>query len=152
MEKWIYVHKGSTKEVTNNSPCFSFTPTFHIITANVNMLRKLYYYRGLQSNTMIIKLSQRHGYCTLGEAFNRLDFCSAIKDTRRFNYVVRVSPHLSFLAYYCACWCVLISFTEWVKTKRVCRRLRWSYQCSADKVLSVVTILTKEVHVCVCMR
>lgn len=46
MEKWIYVHKGSTKE--------------------------------------------RHGYCTLGEAFNRLDFCSAIKDTRRFNYVVRL--------------------------------------------------------------
>ncbi|XP_004568139.1 F-box only protein 32 [Maylandia zebra] len=45
-EKWIYVHKGSTKE--------------------------------------------RHGYCTLGEAFNRLDFCSAIKDTRRFNYVVRL--------------------------------------------------------------
>ncbi|XP_068612882.1 F-box only protein 32 [Brachionichthys hirsutus] len=46
MEKWIYVHKGSTKE--------------------------------------------RHGYCTLGEAFNRLDFCSAIKDTRRFNYVVKL--------------------------------------------------------------
>ncbi|XP_037533027.1 F-box only protein 32 [Nematolebias whitei] len=46
MEKWIYVHKGSTKE--------------------------------------------RHGYCTLGEAFNRLDFCSAIKDSRRFNYVVRL--------------------------------------------------------------
>lgn len=45
-EKWIYVHKGSTKE--------------------------------------------RHGYCTLGEAFNRLDFCSAIKDNRRFNYVVRL--------------------------------------------------------------
>ncbi|CAG6015905.1 unnamed protein product [Menidia menidia] len=45
-EKWIYVHKGSTKE--------------------------------------------RHGYCTLGEAFNRLDFCSAIKDTRRFNYIVRL--------------------------------------------------------------
>eukprot|EP00064_Thunnus_orientalis_P008299 superscaffoldBa00000978_g8322 len=34
--------------------------------------------------------SKRHGYCTLGEAFNRLDFCSAIKDTRRFNYVVRL--------------------------------------------------------------
>ncbi|XP_076136094.1 F-box only protein 32 [Alosa pseudoharengus] len=45
-DKWIYVHKGSTKE--------------------------------------------RHGYCTLGEAFNRLDFCSAIRDTRRFNYVVRL--------------------------------------------------------------
>ncbi|XP_018618592.1 F-box only protein 32 [Scleropages formosus] len=45
-DKWIYVHKGSTKE--------------------------------------------RHGYCTLGEAFNRLDFSSAIMDTRRFNYVVRL--------------------------------------------------------------
>ncbi|XP_078398006.1 F-box only protein 25 isoform X2 [Cetorhinus maximus] len=45
-EKWIYVHKGSTKE--------------------------------------------RHGYCTLGEAFNRLDFSSAIQDMRRFNYVVKL--------------------------------------------------------------
>ncbi|KAG8515527.1 F-box only protein 32 [Galemys pyrenaicus] len=35
---------------------------------------------------------QRHGYCTLGEAFNRLDFSTAILDSRRFNYVVRVSP------------------------------------------------------------
>uniref|UniRef100_A0A8D3CP35 F-box only protein 32 n=1 Tax=Scophthalmus maximus TaxID=52904 RepID=A0A8D3CP35_SCOMX len=44
-----------------------------------------------KSNTLfIIKFSQRHGYCTLGEAFNRLDFCSAIKDTRRFNYIVRL--------------------------------------------------------------
>ncbi|XP_063637285.1 uncharacterized protein LOC112204054 isoform X2 [Pan troglodytes] len=51
-EKWIYVHKESTKE--------------------------------------------RHGYCTLGEAFNRLDFSSAIQDTRRFNYVVKmmIIPHL----------------------------------------------------------
>uniref|UniRef100_W5MV17 F-box only protein 32 n=1 Tax=Lepisosteus oculatus TaxID=7918 RepID=W5MV17_LEPOC len=45
-DKWIHVHKGSTKE--------------------------------------------RHGYCTLGEAFNRLDFSSAIMDSRRFNYVVRL--------------------------------------------------------------
>ncbi|KAM9308599.1 F-box only protein 32 isoform 1-T1 [Gastrophryne carolinensis] len=45
-EKWIYVHKGSTKE--------------------------------------------RHGYCTLGEAFNRLDFSTAILDSRKFNYVVRL--------------------------------------------------------------
>ncbi|KAM5278567.1 F-box only protein 25 isoform 9-T10 [Hipposideros larvatus] len=44
-EKWIYVHKESTRE--------------------------------------------RHGYCTLGEAFNRLDFSSAIQDVRRFNYVVK---------------------------------------------------------------
>ncbi|XP_048385164.1 F-box only protein 32 [Stegostoma tigrinum] len=33
---------------------------------------------------------ERHGYCTLGEAFNRLDFSSAILDTRRFHYVVRL--------------------------------------------------------------
>ncbi|KAG8517568.1 F-box only protein 25, partial [Galemys pyrenaicus] len=45
-EKWIYVHKESTKE--------------------------------------------RHGYCTLGEAFNRLDFSSAIQDVRRFDYVVKL--------------------------------------------------------------
>lgn len=32
----------------------------------------------------------RHGYCTLGEAFNRLDFSSAIQDIRRFNYVVKL--------------------------------------------------------------
>ncbi|XP_029903318.1 F-box only protein 25 isoform X1 [Myripristis murdjan] len=45
-DKWIYVHRGSTKE--------------------------------------------RHGYCTLGEAFNRLDFSSAIQDLRRFNYVAKL--------------------------------------------------------------
>ncbi|XP_045677201.1 F-box only protein 25 isoform X1 [Phyllostomus hastatus] len=45
-EKWIYVHKDSTRE--------------------------------------------RHGYCTLGEAFTRLDFCSAVQDVRRFSYVVRL--------------------------------------------------------------
>nr|XP_013800780.1 PREDICTED: F-box only protein 25 isoform X5 [Apteryx mantelli mantelli] len=45
-EKWIYVHKESTRE--------------------------------------------RHGYCTLGEAFNRLDFSSAVQDIRRFNYVVKL--------------------------------------------------------------
>lgn len=33
---------------------------------------------------------QRHGYCTLGEALNRLDFSSAIQDLRRFNYVAKV--------------------------------------------------------------
>ncbi|XP_036371587.1 F-box only protein 32-like isoform X4 [Megalops cyprinoides] len=44
-DKWIHVHKGSTRE--------------------------------------------RHGYCTLGEAFNRLDFSSAIMDIRRFNYIVK---------------------------------------------------------------
>uniref|UniRef100_A0AAY5E8A8 F-box only protein 25 n=1 Tax=Electrophorus electricus TaxID=8005 RepID=A0AAY5E8A8_ELEEL len=34
--------------------------------------------------------SGKHGYCTLGEAFNRLDFSSAIQDVRRFNYVVKL--------------------------------------------------------------
>ncbi|KAM4680844.1 F-box only protein 25 isoform 2-T4 [Amazona ochrocephala] len=52
-EKWIYVHKESTRECVYSS-------------------------------------SQRHGYCTLGEAFNRLDFSSAIQDIRRFNYVVKL--------------------------------------------------------------
>ncbi|KAG8445579.1 hypothetical protein GDO86_010379 [Hymenochirus boettgeri] len=33
---------------------------------------------------------QIHGYSTLGEAFNRLDFSNAIQDIRRFNYVVRL--------------------------------------------------------------
>ncbi|XP_046877436.1 F-box only protein 25 isoform X2 [Hypomesus transpacificus] len=33
---------------------------------------------------------ERHGYCTLGEAFNRLDFSSAIQDIRRFNYVAKL--------------------------------------------------------------
>ncbi|XP_016354324.1 F-box only protein 25-like isoform X1 [Sinocyclocheilus anshuiensis] len=33
---------------------------------------------------------ERHGYCTLGEAFNRLDFSSAIQDVRRFNYVIKL--------------------------------------------------------------
>ncbi|KAF4077934.1 hypothetical protein AMELA_G00193610 [Ameiurus melas] len=33
---------------------------------------------------------ERHGYCTLGEAFNRLDFSSAIQDVRRFVYVVKL--------------------------------------------------------------
>lgn len=36
---------------------------------------------------------QRHGYCTLGEAFTRLDFLSAVQDVRRFSYVVRVSAN-----------------------------------------------------------
>lgn len=45
-DKWIYVHKVSTKE--------------------------------------------RHGYSTLGEALNRLDFSSAVQDLRRFNYVAKL--------------------------------------------------------------
>ncbi|MEQ2244881.1 F-box only protein 25, partial [Ilyodon furcidens] len=32
----------------------------------------------------------RHGYCTIGEALNRLDFSSAIQDLRRFNYVAKL--------------------------------------------------------------
>lgn len=47
--------------------------------------------------TQTVSSSQRHGYCTLGEAFNRLDFSSAILDSRRFNYVVRVSERPGFI-------------------------------------------------------
>uniref|UniRef100_UPI00358F1DF1 F-box only protein 32-like isoform X2 n=1 Tax=Myxine glutinosa TaxID=7769 RepID=UPI00358F1DF1 len=45
-DKWIYVHKASTRE--------------------------------------------RHGYCTLGEAFSQLDLSTAIHDRRRYAYVVRL--------------------------------------------------------------
>lgn len=38
----------------------------------------------------VLFVFQRHGYCTLGEALNRLDFSSAIQDLRRFNYVAKV--------------------------------------------------------------
>ncbi|KAB0398373.1 hypothetical protein E2I00_013678, partial [Balaenoptera physalus] len=61
-EKWIYVHKGSTKEGRGETG-----KLLHIMTVFLD----------------------RHGYCTLGEAFNRLDFSTAILDSRRFNYVVR---------------------------------------------------------------
>ncbi|XP_041716307.1 F-box only protein 25 isoform X1 [Coregonus clupeaformis] len=33
---------------------------------------------------------ERHGYCTLGEAFNRLDFSSATQDIQRFTYVAKL--------------------------------------------------------------
>lgn len=46
--------------------------------------------------------TQRHGYCTLGEAINRLDFSSAIQDLRRFNYVAKVSDDDL------ACWLMVI--------------------------------------------
>ncbi|KAM3861360.1 F-box only protein 25 [Diretmus argenteus] len=44
-----------------------------------------------------------HGYCTIGEALNRLDFSSAVQDLTRFNYVAKLFqliaqsqlPHLS---------------------------------------------------------
>lgn len=51
-----------------------------------------------------------------------MDFCSAIKDTRRFNYVVRVSPVLCS-----ACFAVVVSISyvvssgEGEKVKSVCR-------------------------------
>lgn len=47
-------------------------------------------------NKHVCVLLQRHGYCTLGEAFNRLDFSSAIQDVRRFNYVVKVRCSVFF--------------------------------------------------------
>lgn len=52
---------------------------------------------GQSMTQTVVVFPQRHGYCTLGEAFNRLDFSSAILDSRRFNYVVRVSERLGFI-------------------------------------------------------
>lgn len=54
-----------------------------------------------QNMTQSVFASQRHGYCTLGEAFNRLDFSSAILDSRRFNYVVRVSQSPGLILLWC---------------------------------------------------
>ncbi|KAM4793757.1 F-box only protein 32 isoform 2-T3 [Cyanocitta cristata] len=118
-EKWIYVHKGSTKESPNmendwnSSQWLSCTHgekwlyetalNSHYILNPRNVwlifTRKFMGHEqslGLSWETTMIYigpcpfLMSRHGYCTLGEAFNRLDFSSAILDSRRFNYVVRL--------------------------------------------------------------
>ncbi|XP_069462170.1 F-box only protein 25 isoform X5 [Ambystoma mexicanum] len=77
-EKWIYVHKESTREV-QRSTC-RLTNVEELTSAQ----------RAGERSHKHSSSIQRHGYCTLGEAFNRLDFSSAIKDIRRFNYVVKL--------------------------------------------------------------
>ncbi|XP_039571567.1 F-box only protein 25 isoform X3 [Passer montanus] len=80
-EKWIYVHKESTKEFSLQVLIF------------LDFERAISQPGNISSQTGYWFLGQnekRHGYCTLGEAFNRLDFSSAIQDIRRFNYVVKL--------------------------------------------------------------
>ncbi|XP_068136479.1 F-box only protein 25 isoform X2 [Hyperolius riggenbachi] len=55
-----------------------------------NTAKSQYFYREKWIFVQKGSTRERHGYCTLGEAFNRLDFSSAIQDIRRFNYVVRL--------------------------------------------------------------
>ncbi|KAG8133929.1 putative F-box only protein, partial [Naja naja] len=73
-EKWIYVHKGSTKERDSSKPLKRKDAPMQV---------------GDQQIQAEKSPVESHGYCTLGEAFNRLDFSNAILDSRRFNYVVR---------------------------------------------------------------
>ncbi|KAM9317071.1 F-box only protein 25 [Gastrophryne carolinensis] len=55
-----------------------------------NAAKSQYFYRDKWIYIQKGSTKERHGYCTLGEAFNRLDFSSSIQDIRRFNYVVRL--------------------------------------------------------------
>ncbi|KAM4694832.1 F-box only protein 25 isoform 1-T2 [Discoglossus pictus] len=55
-----------------------------------NTTKSQYFYQEKWIYVQKESTRERHGYCTLGEAFNRLDFTSAIQDIRRFNYVVRL--------------------------------------------------------------
>lgn len=73
--------------------------------------------------------SQRHGYCTLGEAFNRLDFSSAILDSRRFNYVVRVSEGLGFILLWWRLWTAhqLADGKHWQREIQACEWGCWAF-------------------------
>ncbi|GAB5570096.1 F-box only protein 25 isoform X6 [Prionailurus iriomotensis] len=87
-EKWIYVHKESTRE----EPvvlvgCVSLL-SCAVAGGSLGAHRPVEYQQGIVVKSELRE--QGHGYCTLGEAFNRLDFSSAIQDIRRFNYVVKL--------------------------------------------------------------
>lgn len=89
-DQWIYVHKGSTKEVRP----WLRQPNEAQVAHEQNLIQPwnvIGPWIVTDHHAFFPWHLQRHGYCTLGEAFNRLDFCSAIKDPKRFNYVVRVS-------------------------------------------------------------
>ncbi|XP_075057624.1 F-box only protein 25 isoform X2 [Mixophyes fleayi] len=74
----------------------TYTPEDCVLSAQkrekeqFNTARSQYYYREKWIFVQKESTKERHGYCTLGEAFNRLDFSSAIQDIRRFNYVVKL--------------------------------------------------------------
>uniref|UniRef100_A0A8C0I5L8 F-box only protein 25 n=1 Tax=Balaenoptera musculus TaxID=9771 RepID=A0A8C0I5L8_BALMU len=90
-EKWIYVHKESTREtcvhiLRGESIRGSLRQCF-VCVVYVNAPYESESAEGCFRRSMD---PQRHGYCTLGEAFNRLDFFSAVQDARRFTYVARL--------------------------------------------------------------
>lgn len=86
-DKWIYIQKGSTKEVSTEAfhtkERLSFNGKYTLVSSLINRACAHMFFSDVYL--------QRHGYCTLGEALNRLDFSSAIQDLRRFNYVAKVS-------------------------------------------------------------
>lgn len=71
---------------------------------------------------VFIPFFQRHGYCTLGEAFNRLDFSSAIQDIRRFNYVVKVSS-LFYILFFTSVFADMPMCTKKVALTGLCKYL-----------------------------
>uniref|UniRef100_A0A8B9ZHD1 F-box only protein 25 n=1 Tax=Anas platyrhynchos TaxID=8839 RepID=A0A8B9ZHD1_ANAPL len=75
-----------------------FSPALENKNNQLNDIKKLMSFSGFYRENWIYvhkeSTRERHGYCTLGEAFNRLDFSSAIQDIRRFNYVVKVTLQL----------------------------------------------------------
>ncbi|KAG8133928.1 hypothetical protein E2320_011671 [Naja naja] len=126
-EKWIYVHKGSTKERhgyctlgeafnrLDFSNAILDSRRFNYVVRLLELIAKsqLTSLSGIaQKNFMNIleKVVQKAGYCTLGEAFNRLDFSNAILDSRRFNYVVMVVG---------ADCKVSVDITEWNRTEKL---------------------------------
>uniref|UniRef100_A0A673CRK6 F-box only protein 32 n=1 Tax=Sphaeramia orbicularis TaxID=375764 RepID=A0A673CRK6_9TELE len=97
-QSWVKTEEGwkkTTAEDTNNNVSLeSFCKTVEEEECfnKENLLLSLSYDMAAKKRKkdLMNNNTKRHGYCTLGEAFNRLDFCSAIKDTRRFNYIVRL--------------------------------------------------------------
>ncbi|KAG8580301.1 hypothetical protein GDO81_007234, partial [Engystomops pustulosus] len=55
-----------------------------------NTTKSQYFYQEKWIHVHKESTRERHVYCTLGEAFNRLDFSSAIQDKRRFTYVAKL--------------------------------------------------------------
>lgn len=76
----------------------------------------------LFSTSSVYSFFQRHGYCTLGEAFNRLDFSSAIQDIRRFNYVVKVSS-LFYILFFTSVFADMPMCTKKVALTGLCKYL-----------------------------
>ncbi|XP_061843280.1 F-box only protein 25 isoform X1 [Nerophis lumbriciformis] len=100
----IYGHKLEDSNIEmdlNDFPCDNSEPLFveDICELDTPKRRKDFYNNNTKSQFSFRdkwiyvqkgSTKERHGYCTLGEALNRLDFSSAIHDLRRFNYVTKL--------------------------------------------------------------